>query len=214
LRRYSDHELAARKLGIVIAAGNEPALRAARAVVRTLPIAFLAIDFDRVEKGYVASRTRPGGNITGIFVHPLELAAKRIELVRESLPRSCCAGRGFTRSCSIPSHLLLDLAVQSQDPGILLILAAPSTAQTFLGDENYDLLSSHSGSKLFRISVRIHPIFQMLSETDICQSRPRLAPSRRRRPISLTSDRLNEQQLYDYESIVSVSNLPQCRASH
>jgi hypothetical protein len=100
-----------------------------------------------------------------------------------------------------PEPLLLDLAVQSQDsqdPGILLIFAAPSTAQTFFGDEDYDLLSSHSGRKLFRISVRIHPIFQMLCETDICQSRPRLAPSRRRRPISLTSDRLNDQQLYDY----------------
>jgi putative ABC transport system substrate-binding protein len=49
---------------------------------------FLAIDFDPIERGYVASLARPGGNITGIFVHPLELAAKRIELVRESLPQA------------------------------------------------------------------------------------------------------------------------------
>ena len=40
------------------------------------------------KRGYVASLARPGGNITGIFVHPLELAAKRIELVRESLPQA------------------------------------------------------------------------------------------------------------------------------
>ena len=84
----SFRELAARKPDIVIAAGNEPALRAARAAVGTLPIVFLAIDFDPVERGYVASLARPGGNITGIFVHPLELAAKRIELVRESLPQA------------------------------------------------------------------------------------------------------------------------------
>jgi putative ABC transport system substrate-binding protein len=31
---------------------------------------------------------RPGGNITGIFVHPIELAAKRIELIREALPQA------------------------------------------------------------------------------------------------------------------------------
>ena len=71
-----------------MAAGNEPALRAARAAAGTLPIVFLAVDFDPVERGYVASLARPGGNITGIFVHPLELAAKRIELVHESLPQA------------------------------------------------------------------------------------------------------------------------------
>jgi putative tryptophan/tyrosine transport system substrate-binding protein len=84
----SFHELAARKPDIVLAAGNEPALRAARAAAGTLPIVFLAIDFDPVERGYVASLARPGGNITGIFVHPIELAAKRIELVREALPQA------------------------------------------------------------------------------------------------------------------------------
>jgi ABC-type uncharacterized transport system substrate-binding protein len=84
----SFRELAARKPDIVIAAGNEPALRAARAAVGTLPIVFLALDFDPVGKGYVASLARPGGNITGIFVHPLELAAKRVELLRESLPQA------------------------------------------------------------------------------------------------------------------------------
>jgi putative ABC transport system substrate-binding protein len=84
----SFRELAARKPDIVIAAGNEPALRAARAAAGALPIVFLAIDFDPVGKGYVASLARPGGNITGIFVHPLELAAKRIEFVREALPQA------------------------------------------------------------------------------------------------------------------------------
>jgi putative ABC transport system substrate-binding protein len=84
----SFRELAARKLDIMMAAGNEPALRAARAAAGTVPIVFLAIDFDPVERGYVASLARPGGNITGIFVHPLELAAKRIELVREALPQA------------------------------------------------------------------------------------------------------------------------------
>jgi putative tryptophan/tyrosine transport system substrate-binding protein len=84
----SFRELAARKPDIVIAAGNEPALQAARSAVGAVPIVFLAIDFDPVERGYVASLARPGGNITGIFVHPLELAAKRIELVRESFPQA------------------------------------------------------------------------------------------------------------------------------
>jgi putative ABC transport system substrate-binding protein len=79
-------ELAARKVDIMLAAGNEPALRAARAAADAIPIVFIALDFDPVEKGYVASLSRPGSNITGIFVSQLELAGKRIELLREAFP--------------------------------------------------------------------------------------------------------------------------------
>jgi len=81
-------ELAARKVDIMLAAGNEPALRAAQAAAADIPIVFIALDFDPVEKGYVASLSRPGNNITGIFVSQLELAGKRIELLREAFPRA------------------------------------------------------------------------------------------------------------------------------
>jgi ABC-type uncharacterized transport system substrate-binding protein len=81
-------ELAARNVDIMLAAGNEPALRAARAAAGAIPIVFIALDFDPVEKGYVASLSRPGSNSTGIFVSQLELAAKRVELLREALPKA------------------------------------------------------------------------------------------------------------------------------
>jgi putative ABC transport system substrate-binding protein len=81
-------ELAARKVDIMLVAGNEPALRAARAAAGDIPIVFIALDFDPVEKGYVASLSRPGDNITGIFVSQLELAGKRIEFLREAFPRA------------------------------------------------------------------------------------------------------------------------------
>jgi putative tryptophan/tyrosine transport system substrate-binding protein len=67
-------ELAARNVDILLAAGNEPALRAARAAAGTTPTVFIALDFDPVEKGYVASLSRPGNNSTGLFVSQLELA--------------------------------------------------------------------------------------------------------------------------------------------
>ena len=79
-------ELAARKVDIFLAVGGEPALRAAKAAAGMLPIAFLAIDFDPAAKGYVANMMRPGGNVSGIFVHQIELAAKRTELLREVFP--------------------------------------------------------------------------------------------------------------------------------
>jgi ABC-type uncharacterized transport system substrate-binding protein len=82
-------ELVARKVDILLAAGNEPALRAARAARGdATPIVFIALDFDPVERGYVANRARPGSNSTGIFVSQLELAGKRVELLRAVLPQA------------------------------------------------------------------------------------------------------------------------------
>jgi putative tryptophan/tyrosine transport system substrate-binding protein len=88
-------ELAARKVDVFLAVGNEPALRAALSAADGRPIAFLAIDFDPLAKGYVASLSRPGGNVTGIFVRQLELAAKRVEIAHEAFPRATVIGIAF-----------------------------------------------------------------------------------------------------------------------
>ena len=88
-------ELAARRVDVFLAVGNEPALRAALSAADGSPIAFLAIDFDPLAKGYVASLTRPGGNVTGIFVRQLELAAKRVEIAREVFRAATIVGIVF-----------------------------------------------------------------------------------------------------------------------
>src|SRR5262249_46858688 len=88
-------ELAARKVDVFLAVGNERALRAALSVADGRPIVFLAIDFDPLVKGYVANLSRPGGNVTGIFLRQLELAAKRVEIAREAFPRATILGIAF-----------------------------------------------------------------------------------------------------------------------
>jgi len=88
-------ELATRKIDVFLAVGNERALRAALSAADGKPIAFLAIDFDPLAKGYVANLSRPGGNVTGIFVRQLELAAKRVEIAREAFPRATVVGIAF-----------------------------------------------------------------------------------------------------------------------
>jgi putative ABC transport system substrate-binding protein len=88
-------ELAGRKVDVFLAVGNELALRAALSAAEGRPIAFLAIDFDPLAKGYVASLARPGGNVTGILVRQLELAAKRVEIAREAFPRATVIGIAF-----------------------------------------------------------------------------------------------------------------------
>ena len=88
-------ELARRKVDVFLAVGNEPALRAALSAAEGRPIAFLAVDFDPLAKGYVTNLSRPGGNLTGIFVRQLELAAKRVEIAREAFPRATVIGIAF-----------------------------------------------------------------------------------------------------------------------
>src|SRR5213595_3688556 len=88
-------ELATRKVDVFLAVGNEPALRAALSAADGKPIAFLAVDFDPLAKGYVANLSHPGGNVTGIFVRQLELAAKRVEIAREAFPRATVVGIAF-----------------------------------------------------------------------------------------------------------------------
>src|SRR5256886_14275217 len=90
-------ELATRKVDVFLAVGNEPALRAALLAAEGRPIAFLAVDFDPLARGYVASLSRPGGNVTGIFVRQVELAAKRIEIAREAFPSATVVGIAFER---------------------------------------------------------------------------------------------------------------------
>jgi putative tryptophan/tyrosine transport system substrate-binding protein len=88
-------ELAAHKVDVFLAVGTERALRAALLAAEGKPVVVLAIDFDPVTWGYVASLSRPGGNVTGIFVRQLELAAKRVEIAREAFPRATVVGIAF-----------------------------------------------------------------------------------------------------------------------
>ena len=89
--REEDYEtgyrtLAAREPDIVLATGVEIALKSALAATRTLPIVMIAIDYDPFARGYVTSLARPSGNVTGVFFQQIELAAKRIQLVKETFP--------------------------------------------------------------------------------------------------------------------------------
>src|SRR5262245_14812370 len=68
----------------VIVTGGSAAL-AAKQATSTVPIVF-AIAVDPLGSGFVASLARPGGNVTGLSVQATDIAAKRLELLREVLP--------------------------------------------------------------------------------------------------------------------------------
>jgi putative ABC transport system substrate-binding protein len=70
----------------VIAATSTPANRIAKAATTSIPIVFTTSS-DPVELGLVASLSHPGGNVTGAVTMNVELGTKRLELLRELIPR-------------------------------------------------------------------------------------------------------------------------------
>jgi len=70
----------------IIVAGDSAAIDPARQVTKTLPIV-MTVSGDPVMQGLVASLSRPGGNVTGLANLSPETSGKRLELLKEVLPR-------------------------------------------------------------------------------------------------------------------------------
>jgi len=70
----------------LIWATNAPAVRAAYAATRTIPIVAWDLTTDPVEAGYIQSYARPGGNLTGVFLDAPEFAGKWVELLKTMVP--------------------------------------------------------------------------------------------------------------------------------
>jgi len=94
--RYSDGkndrlpELAAELVHLnvdIIVAGGVPLIRAAMSATKTIPIVMLGQGSDPVEAGLVDSLARPGGNVTGLTNVGRELGGKRLELLKETVPK-------------------------------------------------------------------------------------------------------------------------------
>ena len=75
------------KVDIIVVAGGDIPIRAAKNATKTIPIVMVGAGADPVEAGLVESLARPGGNVTGITNLARELGGKRLELLKEAVPK-------------------------------------------------------------------------------------------------------------------------------
>ena len=87
--RYSDlvAELVRLKVDIIVVPGGDIPIRAAKNGTKTIPIVMVGQGLDPVQAGLVQSLARPGGNVTGITNLGPELGGKRLELLKEAVPK-------------------------------------------------------------------------------------------------------------------------------
>ena len=79
-------ELIDLKCDVIFVIGPELPVRALQEARTPIPVVFLAIEYDPLEKGIVKSLARPDGNMTGLYLPQNEMGAKRLEIMHEVTP--------------------------------------------------------------------------------------------------------------------------------
>jgi len=104
-------ELVRLKVDIIVAAGGGPVILSPIKATTTIPIVMAGQGADPVEAGFVKSLARPGGNVTGMTNLLVQLGDKRLELLKEAVPK---IGRiGVPYVPGNPTHSLELKEVQS-----------------------------------------------------------------------------------------------------
>ena len=80
-------EFARRGVDVIVTSGQDVLKAAITATAaRSTPVVFRAVDEDPLTKGYIASLSHPGGNLTGVLFEQPELNAKRMDLLMQAVP--------------------------------------------------------------------------------------------------------------------------------
>ncbi|HXV84792.1 MAG TPA: ABC transporter substrate-binding protein [Candidatus Binatia bacterium] len=124
-------ELVDSKVDVIVASAT-PAIKAAKDATVTIPIVMSAAA-DSVGMGFIVSLARPGGNITGLSLQSPELAGKRIELLKEIVPKLTRVA--FLAHGGDPAHKLFLSEAQDIAPRIgiqiqLVVVESPAEFET------------------------------------------------------------------------------------
>ncbi len=145
-------ELVRRQVAVLATAGNATAL-AAKATTTT-PIVFI-VNEDPVRLGLVASLAKPGGSLTGVNFLAGELAAKRLELLREFVPAATrVAVLVNPTNATTAESTLKDVALAARPMGLQIQVLQTSTSREI--DAAFDTFVRERPDVLF---VNPDPLF-------------------------------------------------------
>jgi putative ABC transport system substrate-binding protein len=113
-------ELVRLKVEVIVTAAA-PTIEAARRATSTIPIVMAAVA-DPVGSGLVASLARPGGNVTGLTALSTELAGKRLQLVRELVPKATRVAVLAYHGTSATRLFLAEMRAAAQQLGVQLVV--------------------------------------------------------------------------------------------
>jgi putative ABC transport system substrate-binding protein len=125
-------ELVRLKVDIIVVAGGERWVQAAKNATKTIAIVMTGLGADPVEAGLVESLARPSGNVTGITNLNRELGGKRLELLKEAIPKLVRVAVLYDPTIpGIPREVKEDLPVAARALGLTLQPWEVRTAEGF-----------------------------------------------------------------------------------
>jgi putative ABC transport system substrate-binding protein len=92
------------RVDIIVVSGGARLIQRAKNVTKNIPIVMMGQGIDPVKAGFVESLARPGGNVTGLTNLTTELGGKRLELLKEAVPR--LARVAVIHEPGVPNHVL------------------------------------------------------------------------------------------------------------
>jgi putative ABC transport system substrate-binding protein len=121
-------ELVRRQVAVIVA--NAPGVMAVKAATTTIPIVFTAAT-DAVKIGFIASLSRPGGNVTGVTQLDVEVTPKRLELVHQLVPMATIIAVLVNPTYPNAETELRDLQAAARILGVQLHVLSASTERDF-----------------------------------------------------------------------------------
>jgi putative ABC transport system substrate-binding protein len=150
-------ELVQRGVVLIAATGGVTSAQAAMKATSTLPILFVT-GIDPVQIGMVASLKRPGGNATGVTLYTNELAAKRLQLLKEIAPESSTFALLVNPGSPTIDIEINDMIAGSRALRLELIAFKARTEREIEG-----AFASAAGQRVSAIIISADPFFTSLS---------------------------------------------------